>query len=123
MKQFAVLAALLILGGCNLGQQIARHDDGVCRSYGLQFGTGDYAQCRQNLVAQRQAQSNFQQQQNQQNLENLSRALNAPRQPVTMAPTYYTQQPVIPRPSPYANPYGLQPIGDTHCNQFLLGCQ
>src|ERR1700737_481120 len=34
---------------------IAGKDDATCKSYGLSFGTPAYAQCRQNLVNQREA--------------------------------------------------------------------
>lgn len=37
------------------GAQIAASDDTTCQSYGLKFGTPEYAQCRQNVVAQRDA--------------------------------------------------------------------
>lgn len=35
--------------------ETAAKDDNICKSYGLKFGTGDYAQCRQNLSNQRAA--------------------------------------------------------------------
>jgi hypothetical protein len=31
------------------------NDDAICKSYGLQFGTPEYAQCRQNAANQRSA--------------------------------------------------------------------
>jgi hypothetical protein len=34
---------------------IAAKDDATGKSYALRFGTGDYAQCRENLVNQREA--------------------------------------------------------------------
>ena len=38
-----------------VGGQAASNDDAQCRSYGLTFGTADYAQCRANLDAQHAA--------------------------------------------------------------------
>ena len=62
MKYLMVAVALLIaapLGGCAgsvVGDAIAgpevlaQRDDNYCRSIGLQFGTPDYALCRQNAT-------------------------------------------------------------------------
>jgi hypothetical protein len=41
--------------GYNSGVALNNADDTTCRSYGLQFGTPAYAQCRQNIEAQRSA--------------------------------------------------------------------
>src|ERR1035437_5004055 len=41
--------------GYNGGVALNDADDTTCRSYGLQFGTPAYAQCRQNIEAQRGA--------------------------------------------------------------------
>lgn len=41
--------------GYNSGVALNNSDDSTCRSYGLQFGTPAYAQCRQNIEAQRSA--------------------------------------------------------------------
>ena len=35
-----------------VGGQAVSNDDAQCRSYGLTYGTGDYAQCRANLDGQ-----------------------------------------------------------------------
>jgi hypothetical protein len=32
-------------------------EDGTCRTYGLKFGSAEYAQCRQNIANQRSAES------------------------------------------------------------------
>jgi hypothetical protein len=41
--------------GYNNGVAVANSDDATCQSYGVQFGTPAYAQCRQNIDAQRGA--------------------------------------------------------------------
>lgn len=73
-----VVLAFLVLAGCYHGpsqQEIAAQDDMTCRSYGINFGTPEYAQCRQNIVAQRQA--------------NMRAVLGSrPMQPAYQAPTY-----------------------------------
>jgi hypothetical protein len=56
----AVIAAGSLLTGCvDYGYQrdvaIQQTDDARCQSYGLKFGTPEYAQCRQSLEGQRQA--------------------------------------------------------------------
>jgi hypothetical protein len=38
-----------------VGSQAVTNDDVQCRSYGLTYGTGDYAQCRATLDAQHAA--------------------------------------------------------------------
>lgn len=53
-----LLFSFLIVAGCYHGpsqEEIANQDDMTCRSYGANFGTQEYAQCRQNIIAQRQA--------------------------------------------------------------------
>ena len=69
-----VLMACVMLAGCaqmreNLRRaeereaaQLAAADDATCRSYGINFGTPQYAQCRM-LVAQQRAQAADAQQQ------------------------------------------------------------
>ena len=42
-----LMVALPLLAGCQSTQEIAAADDDRCRSYGLAFGTPEYAQCRQ----------------------------------------------------------------------------
>lgn len=52
------IAALLLLASCThkpTEAEIAAHDDAVCRSYGLTYGTSQYADCRQRIVSERQA--------------------------------------------------------------------
>lgn len=63
--RFALVAGVVALGGCQTAreraQQQARNeaaaDDAACRSYGLQFGTPAYAECRQRreIASQQQA--------------------------------------------------------------------
>ncbi len=59
MKIAVILFCGVILTGCVSQQQIAAKrsadDDTTCTSYGLKFGTPEYAQCRQNAAAQRAA--------------------------------------------------------------------
>lgn len=57
MRVIAILAGVLLLGGCaeyEQRQAAARDagDDSQCRSYGIQPGTDVYAQCRMNLANQ-----------------------------------------------------------------------
>jgi hypothetical protein len=59
MKRIVVLLALLV-GGCDLtaSQERAtaeRADDAGCLSYGLKYGSPEYAQCRLSKDQQRQA--------------------------------------------------------------------
>lgn len=42
------------LGGRRISERVTGDDD-TCRSYGLQFGTGAYAECRERLAGNRQA--------------------------------------------------------------------
>jgi hypothetical protein len=41
--------------GYNNSVAVTNSDDATCQSYGLQFGTSAYAQCRQNIDSQRGA--------------------------------------------------------------------
>ena len=54
MKVIAIFIGLLVLSGCASRQELAVNDDAKCQSYGLKFGTPEYAQCRQNTEEQRQ---------------------------------------------------------------------
>jgi len=58
------IAVALALGACHSGQrpeQLAaardNSDDATCRSYGLEFGSQGYAQCRMQIQAQRNAEN------------------------------------------------------------------
>ena len=55
----AFLAVTFLLSGCKTPEQRiadqAAADDATCKSYGLQFGTQQYAECRMRLTDQRQA--------------------------------------------------------------------
>jgi len=54
MRIVVVFVVVLTLSGCASREEIAAGDDDKCLSYGLKFGTPEYAQCRQNLDGQRQ---------------------------------------------------------------------
>jgi hypothetical protein len=65
MKRLVFGAALALgLAGCAppapTPAQIAASDDATCRSYGLEYGTDQYATCRENIGQQR-AQASAQQ--------------------------------------------------------------
>ncbi len=51
MGKIVVLASLLMLSGCNMGQRDANN----CQTYGFTPGTDAFAQCMQNAAMQRQA--------------------------------------------------------------------
>jgi hypothetical protein len=59
MKAYGYLPVLLglVLSACASDKereaQLAAADDGRCKSYGLQFGTSEYAQCRMGVDQQR----------------------------------------------------------------------
>jgi hypothetical protein len=59
MKRSLLFLAVLALMGCTSAEEVrqknAALDDETCRSYGLTFGTPEYAQCRQNIANQRSA--------------------------------------------------------------------
>lgn len=59
MLRFGTVLLMIALCGCaspaERAEQLSEADDQTCTSYGLQFGTPAYAQCRQNIAAQRQA--------------------------------------------------------------------
>lgn len=66
MGKFQVLFALSIIAvvsaGCESSAELAARaaaraadDDSMCQSYGLKFGTPEYAQCRQNIEGRRSA--------------------------------------------------------------------
>jgi hypothetical protein len=61
VTKFVVFGAFILLSGCGIQERIEAnqqaHDDAVCKSYGLAWGSVDYANCRQNLENQRQAQA------------------------------------------------------------------
>lgn len=52
VKRAASILICLSLAGC---ASLFPTDDDKCQSYGVQFGTPQYAECRQNLEAQRSA--------------------------------------------------------------------
>ncbi len=56
---FLLFALCAAASGCMSSQEIAARqqaaDNSTCVSYGLKFGTSEYAQCRQNIAAQRHA--------------------------------------------------------------------
>jgi hypothetical protein len=45
-----------ILGGCASAEQVAAQRNLTCQSYGMQFGTPEYADCRMQLAQIQQAQ-------------------------------------------------------------------
>lgn len=49
------LVLCLAVAGCQTPEELAQQDDSICRGYGLQFGTSEYAQCRQFQQADRTA--------------------------------------------------------------------
>lgn len=49
------LVLCLAVAGCQTPEELAQQDDSICRGYGLQFGTPEYAQCRQFQQADRTA--------------------------------------------------------------------
>jgi hypothetical protein len=64
IRSALALAAFLTLSGCAgsiVGdaiagpERLAQADDDYCRSIGLQFGTADYANCRENRMNRRDA--------------------------------------------------------------------
>jgi hypothetical protein len=59
MFRVICIFSLIVLAGCasNEDRIAARdaNDEATCQSYGLKFGTPEYAQCRQNIAARRQA--------------------------------------------------------------------
>jgi len=59
MKLAIIFVCGVLLAGCVSRQEIAAQhaadEDTTCISYGLKFGTPEYAQCRQNAAAQRVA--------------------------------------------------------------------
>lgn len=67
------LAACLALAGCQTTEEIAQEDDSICRGYGLQFGTPDYAQCRQFQQSDRTAR--YQAYQQRQAMESVARTI------------------------------------------------
>lgn len=94
MRILMILGAAALLSSC-AGQM----DDQTCKSYGLSFGTPEYANCRQGIAAQRQSALQAQQQNNaaliqQQNqtLTNFQNSLNQAQQrprPVDCSTTYF----------------------------------
>jgi hypothetical protein len=60
MRVLAILALLPLLSGCltlaEIAERQAQQDDSYCKSIGLNFGTGDYANCRLTLTQARQVQ-------------------------------------------------------------------
>jgi hypothetical protein len=54
-----ILIAVIGLGSCVSAQErqqkIAAEDDAKCKSYGLQYGTSQYAECRMRIDQQRAA--------------------------------------------------------------------
>jgi hypothetical protein len=62
-----VFISLLLLSACAsdrdiaaeqaaIRQQVNMNEDSTCRSYGLKYGTTEYANCRQNQASQRSQQ-------------------------------------------------------------------
>ncbi len=67
MKKISLFFLCFSLVSCASSQDIARqqeeqkrqidaNEDSTCRSYGLKFGTSEYANCRQNQASQRNQQ-------------------------------------------------------------------
>jgi hypothetical protein len=48
------LSACVALGGCVSQQELAARDDATCNSYGLQYGSPGYADCRMRIAENRQ---------------------------------------------------------------------
>lgn len=56
MRIIIVFIGFLLLSGCmSPGEQWAANDDARCSSYGLNYGTPEYAQCRMTADQQRGA--------------------------------------------------------------------
>ncbi len=72
-RYLVAFLACLALGSCQSAQDIAQEDDSICQGYGLQFGTPDYAQCRQFQQADRTAK--YQAYQQRQAIENAARTI------------------------------------------------
>lgn len=94
MRILLILGAVTLLSSC-----AGQIDDQTCKSYGLSFGTPEYANCRQGLMAQRQSALQSMQQNNaalaqQQNqvLQNFQNSLNQSQQrsrPLDCTTTYF----------------------------------
>ena len=69
-----LIAAAFSLAGCQTSEEIAKDDDATCRSYGLQFGTPDYVQCRQYQQSDRTAR--YEAYQQRQAIENVARSIS-----------------------------------------------
>jgi hypothetical protein len=48
-----IAAATAFLAGCQTAEELAQEDDAICRGYGVEFGSPEYAQCRQAQQADR----------------------------------------------------------------------
>lgn len=81
----AILIVSILLAGCALGRP-RMTDDQACRSYGLQYGTSDYAACRQNLVARR----DYNQAQQMQQLGNTMQLMQQQSRPAPPQGPVYT---------------------------------
>ncbi len=84
-----IISAVLFgvaLAGCMSQQEqamrLAANDDAVCQSYGLTYGTPQYADCRMRVAEQR----NAQQAATDAQLLALAGAMNANRAPATLPP-------------------------------------
>jgi hypothetical protein len=56
MIKKSILGIACLLAGCASPQQLAKMDNDQCKSYGLQFGTPAYGECRIRLAEMRQRQ-------------------------------------------------------------------
>jgi hypothetical protein len=95
MRSFALAALVAVtLCGCNF----AERDAATCQSYGLSYGTPAYAQCMQNIAAQRGAMfaaaAAQQQEVQRQNTELWQREIqqNQPRPPTDCTTQYIGNQ-------------------------------
>lgn len=68
-----LLSACLLVAGCQTAEELSQEDDMICRGYGLQFGSPEYAQCRQFQQADRTAK--YQAYQQRQAMESAARAI------------------------------------------------
>lgn len=72
IRSAVIAVAALMLGGCQTAKEVAKEDDYTCRSYGLEFGTPEYAYCRDRRQSDRTAR--YQADQQRRAIENAARS-------------------------------------------------
>lgn len=74
-----LLVAVIALAGCKSQQQVlaerTAEDDAKCKSYGMQFGTPQYADCRMKLDQAREARALQDYADQQRTLDNIQRSM------------------------------------------------